>query len=106
MCWPFDGDQPAAAVHLSHNLDVAFHLVEVRTGKGLRPLFSGQVPQGTREAVGDEFRRTLDACRGDVGKRKRVNARRLGTDLAKAWEEGGSGRKAMNVFLERYVISG
>ncbi|KAJ6562501.1 hypothetical protein B0H19DRAFT_1375565 [Mycena capillaripes] len=104
ICWPFDGDQPAATAHLTQNLDAAFHLIEVRTGKGLQPLFSGQVPQGTRQAVGEEFRRTIDACRSDAGERKRKNARRLGTELSKAWEGGGSAKIAINMFLERIVV--
>ncbi|KAJ6591295.1 hypothetical protein DFH09DRAFT_1420435, partial [Mycena vulgaris] len=103
ICWPFDGDQPAAAAHLTQTLDAAFHLVEVRTGKGLRPLFSGQVPRGTREAVGAEFRRTIEECRGAVGERKRKNAGRVRVEFAKAWEEGGTARIAIHIFCKRYV---
>jgi hypothetical protein len=103
ICWPFDGDQPAAAAHVTHNLDAAFHLVEVRTGKGLQPLFSGQVPQGTREAVVEEFRQIFDACRSEVGEKKRENARRMSAEFSKAWETGGSAKTTINMFLERYV---
>ncbi|KAJ7920684.1 hypothetical protein B0H13DRAFT_2268169 [Mycena leptocephala] len=103
ICWPFDGDQPAAAAHLTHNLDVAFHLVEVRTGKGLQLLFSGEVPQGTRGAVTEEFRRIVDACRSEIGEKKRENACRLGADFSKAWKAGGSAKTAVNMFLERNV---
>ncbi|KAJ7279958.1 hypothetical protein C8J57DRAFT_1464417 [Mycena rebaudengoi] len=39
ICWPFEGDQPEAALHLAHNLNVAFHLIEIRTGKGQLTLF-------------------------------------------------------------------
>ncbi|KAJ7121048.1 hypothetical protein C8R44DRAFT_787263 [Mycena epipterygia] len=103
ICWPFDGDQPAAAAHLTHVLDVAFHLVEVRTGKGLQRLFSGQVPRGTREAVGDEFRRTFDECRSEVGEKKRGNACRLKNEFSEAWKEEGSARVAISDFFGRFV---
>ncbi|KAJ7121067.1 UDP-Glycosyltransferase/glycogen phosphorylase, partial [Mycena epipterygia] len=71
ICWPFAADQPLAAEHLTQNLDVAFHLTEVRTGLGLKPMHSGQVPRGTREAVGAEFRSIFGQCQGAVGMRKR-----------------------------------
>ncbi|KAJ7121030.1 UDP-Glycosyltransferase/glycogen phosphorylase [Mycena epipterygia] len=103
ICWPFDGDQPTAAAHLTHVVDVAFQVVEVRTGKGLQPLFNGQVPRGTREAVREEFRRTFDKCRSEVGEKKRRNARRLRNAFSEAWMEGGSARVAINEFLGRSV---
>ncbi|KAF7342108.1 Glycosyltransferase family 1 protein [Mycena venus] len=103
ICWPFDADQPAATAHLTHNLDVAFHLVEVRTGKGLQPLFSGQVPKGTREAVREELERTIDACRSEIGEKKREKAYRLKTEFSTAWEIGGSAKTGINTFLERFV---
>ncbi|KAJ7701887.1 UDP-Glycosyltransferase/glycogen phosphorylase [Mycena rosella] len=101
ICWPFEGDQPAAAANLSQTLDAAFHLLEVRTGQGLRPLFGGQVPQGTRTAVGAEFRQIADACRGAEGERKRANARKVTLGFLQAWEEGGTARAAVRAFLER-----
>ncbi|KAJ7701948.1 hypothetical protein B0H17DRAFT_924175, partial [Mycena rosella] len=101
ICWPFEGDQPAAAANLAQTLDAAFHLLEVRTGQGLRPLFGGQVPQGTRAAVGAEFRRIADACRGAEGERKRANARKVALGFSQAWKEGGTARAAVRAFLER-----
>ncbi|KAJ7097452.1 hypothetical protein C8R44DRAFT_889359 [Mycena epipterygia] len=35
ICWPFSADQPMSAAHLTQNLSVAFHLIEIRTGTGL-----------------------------------------------------------------------
>ncbi|KAJ7131524.1 UDP-Glycosyltransferase/glycogen phosphorylase [Mycena crocata] len=67
ICWPFDGDQPFAAEHLSQTLNVAFHLIEVRTGRGLKPLRNGRVPKGTREAMGIEIREVFDQARGRLG---------------------------------------
>ncbi|KAJ7481830.1 UDP-Glycosyltransferase/glycogen phosphorylase [Mycena latifolia] len=105
ICWPFDGDQPAAAVLLSQTLDVAFHVVQVRTGaSGLRPLFSGEVPRGGA-AVGAELRSVADACHGPEGERKRANARKLRAAFGEAWRggEGGTARAAVRAFLERWV---
>jgi len=104
ICWPFDADQPAAARHLSQNLNVAFELVEVRTALGLKPLYgSGYKPQGTRKAVGIEIRKVLDESRGEVGKEKRRNAMELQKELGKAWKEDGVGRGAMREFLKTCV---
>ncbi|KAJ7258928.1 UDP-Glycosyltransferase/glycogen phosphorylase [Mycena rebaudengoi] len=101
ICWPFEGDQPEAALHLTHNLNVAFNLIEVRTGKGQLPLLSGRVPQGTRAAVGSEIRGVIDDCRGSVGEEKRRNAQRMRAEYARAWEEGGSSRAAVGTLLKR-----
>ncbi|KAJ7323851.1 hypothetical protein DFH08DRAFT_941348 [Mycena albidolilacea] len=69
ICWPFEADQPIVAVHVSQNLNVAFHLMEVRTGKGLQPLHDGYDPQGTRAAMQVEFR--------EMGKKKGRNAQKM-----------------------------
>ncbi|KAJ7265620.1 hypothetical protein C8J57DRAFT_390312 [Mycena rebaudengoi] len=100
ICWPCDADQPEAALHLTHSLNVAFHLIEIRTGKGKLPLLSGKVPQGTRAAVGAEFRSLIDDFRGSVGEEKKRNAQRMKAEYARAWEEGGSARAAVGAFLK------
>ncbi|KAJ7920686.1 hypothetical protein B0H13DRAFT_1867410 [Mycena leptocephala] len=92
--------QSAAAAHLTHNLDAAFHLVEVRISKShevriskrLQPLFSGEVPRGTR---------IVDACRSEIGEKKRENACRFGAEFSKTWKAGGSAKTAVNMFLGR-----
>ncbi|KAJ7233496.1 hypothetical protein C8J57DRAFT_1577725 [Mycena rebaudengoi] len=94
-------NQPEAALHLTHNLSVAFNLIEVRTGKGLLPLISGRVPQGTRAAVGSEIRGVIDDCRGSVGEEKRRNAQRMRAEYARAWEEGGSARAVVGALLKK-----
>ncbi|KAJ7242108.1 UDP-Glycosyltransferase/glycogen phosphorylase [Mycena rebaudengoi] len=91
VCWPFEGDQPEAALHLTHNLN----------GKGKLPLLSGKVPQGTRAAVGAEFRSVIDDFRGSVGEEKKRNAQRMKVEYARAWEEGGSARAAVDALLNR-----
>ncbi|KAJ7291005.1 hypothetical protein C8J57DRAFT_1586329 [Mycena rebaudengoi] len=102
VCRPFEGDQPEAALYLTHNLNVAFHLIEIRTGKGKLPLLSGKVPQGTRAAVGAEFRSVIDDFRGSVGEEKKRNAQRMKVEYARAWE-GGSARAAVDALLKRVL---
>jgi hypothetical protein len=104
ICWPITADQPAAAAHLSENLDVAFELYQVRTGDGLKPLArNGLAAEGTREAVGVEIRQTIDLCRGEKGQVKRSNAEQLKVKFAKAWEEDGTARQEIRNFLHKYT---
>ncbi|KAJ7628723.1 hypothetical protein FB45DRAFT_1059434 [Roridomyces roridus] len=103
ICWPFEGDQPTAAATLTHSLDCAFHLVQVRTGsKGLLPLLDGRTPVGTRDAVGTELRSVFEECRGETGRRKRANAGRLQCEFAATWEESGDAKRELESFLEKY----
>ncbi|KAJ6562256.1 hypothetical protein B0H19DRAFT_1143960 [Mycena capillaripes] len=104
ICWPFGADQPIAAAHISQNLNVAFHLMEVRTAKGLQPLHSGYVPRGTCDAMQAEFREVIDHCRGEVGKEKRRNAQRMQVEMANAWAAGGSGILAINKFFAEHLL--
>ena len=66
-------------------------------------LRNGRVPKGTREAVGEEFRQILDACRGEQGEELRENAKEVQQKFEKAWEEGGDAKRELNAFLERFV---
>lgn len=97
------GDQPIAAMHLLHNLNVAFHLLQIRTGTGLQPLYGGEVPVGTRVAMRAEFKQTLDDCRGEVGKEKRRNAERMRVELESAWAAGGSSAQAIEEFMATHL---
>ncbi|KAJ7108400.1 UDP-Glycosyltransferase/glycogen phosphorylase [Mycena crocata] len=104
ICWPFNADQPQAAEHLSQTLRVAFHLIEVRTGlNGLQRMYSGRIPQGTREAVGIEMRSVIDQSRGGVGAGMREKAGRIQSEFAKTWANGGSSQKAMCDFFAKYL---
>ncbi|KAJ7673961.1 hypothetical protein DFH06DRAFT_1319078 [Mycena polygramma] len=103
ICWPFEGDQAIAAVYLSQKLNVAFHLIEVRTGKGLQPLHSGQVPRATPEARRAEFREVLDQCRGEIGEEKRRNVKQMQKDLAGNWAPGGSSTLSVAKFLAEHT---
>ncbi|KAJ7678554.1 UDP-Glycosyltransferase/glycogen phosphorylase [Mycena rosella] len=100
ICWPFDADQPAAAKHLTQNLNVAFELVEVRTGLGLQPSYDNdRAPRGTCEAVGIEVRSIIDHSRGDAGREKRKNVAQLKLKLGNAWDDEGPARRAMQACL-------
>ncbi|KAF8797535.1 UDP-Glycosyltransferase/glycogen phosphorylase [Phlegmacium glaucopus] len=104
ICWPCDADQPAAAAHLTENLNVAFELFQVRSGEGLKVIHrNGIVPKGTREAVGIEIRQTLDLCRGEKGQELRRNAEGFKVKFAKAWEEDGIARKELRSLLRKYT---
>lgn len=101
ICWPFDLDQPAAAKNLTENLNVAFELIEVRTGLGLKPILStGKTPKGTQDAVGTEMREVIDQCHGEIGQEKRKNVLRIKSELAKAWEHEGIARAAIREFIQ------
>ncbi|KAF8903485.1 UDP-Glycosyltransferase/glycogen phosphorylase [Gymnopilus junonius] len=105
IAWPFEADQPGAAAHLTENLDVAFELIEVRTGdKGLKPLRrNGRAPKGTREAVGAEIRGVTDACRGRKGEKMKYNAEDMKEKFADAWKGDGISRKELHEFIEKHV---
>ena len=104
ICWPIFADQPAAAAHLTENLNVAFELYQVRTGKGLKPLArNGIAVKGTREAVGIEIRQTIDLCRSEKGKEKKNNAEKLKAKFVQTWEEDGMARQEIRKFLHKYT---
>ena len=92
IAWPVNVDQPANAAHLTLNLDVAFELIEVRSGvHGLKPMYRGTQAKGTPEAVIAEARNVLLMTQGEEGARKRKNAEAISDKLRMAWEEGGEG---------------
>ncbi|PPQ89308.1 hypothetical protein CVT25_000375 [Psilocybe cyanescens] len=107
ICWPFEADQPAAAAHMTENLNVAFELVEVRTGEnGLKPLLrNGRKAKGTREAVGVEIREVIDACRSAKGDELRKNAQALKIKFAEAWAADGVSKKEFRAFVEKYGLN-
>lgn len=114
ICWPFSGDQPYNAAHLSENLKVALELVEVRTGEcgvgvngKTKPLHrSGRAAQGTRAAVRAEFLGVIDAVRGEKGAEIRANTQRLKSMFNEAWEQGGDAREQVRAFLKEFVLKG
>ena len=102
--FPHLGDQPVAAAHVSENLHAGVELFQVRSGKGLKPIYrNGLTPAGSREAVGIEVRQTIDLCRSEKGQEIRSNAEKLKVKFAEAWEEDGVARQEIRSFLDKYA---
>jgi hypothetical protein len=100
IAWPVDVDQPANAAHLTLNLDVAFELIEARSGEnGLKPLYRGTQAKGTPEALVAEVKDVLQRARGEEGARKRRNAEVIKNKLRMTWEEGGEGLEDLRRLL-------
>ena len=101
ICWPFGADQPANAVNLTDNHDVAFELLEIRSGNGLKPIYrTGKTPVGSLEAVRAEAHEVLDKAFGEDGARKRENVLRLKEKMALALEKDGSAYLQMQALLD------
>lgn len=80
-------------------LDVAFEMMEVRTGVGLKPLYRGVCPTGTDEAVAAEARDILKRARGPEGERKRRNVEAIRDKYKEEWGRGGDGLNELRRFL-------
>ncbi|KAF5311788.1 hypothetical protein D9619_003782 [Psilocybe cf. subviscida] len=106
IAWPFMGDQPHNAAHLSENLKAAIELVEVRTGEhGLKPLRrNGRAAKGTRAAVHEEFLGVIEDIRGAKGAELRATVESLSGEYAKAWDEEGDAKLELQAFLKRFVL--
>ncbi|KAF5312054.1 hypothetical protein D9619_003768 [Psilocybe cf. subviscida] len=117
ICWPFSGDQPFNAAHLSENLNVGIELIEVRTGEcgastsvdgitSSKPLHrNGRAAQGTRAAVRAEFLGVVDTVvRGERGVEMRKNVERVRREFEEAWKEGGDAREEVRAFLREFVV--
>ncbi|GJJ14086.1 hypothetical protein Clacol_008343 [Clathrus columnatus] len=89
IIWPLQADQPYNAMNLTLNLKVAYQLLEVRVGHGLKPLYRGYQPKGTKEAIEEEFRRVLGDAFGQDGEIKRKVALDMSKKLRETWQEGG-----------------
>ncbi|KAG9002475.1 hypothetical protein FRB94_003835 [Tulasnella sp. JGI-2019a] len=87
--WPGSFDQPMHAAYLSQNLDCAFELMQVRTGKGAAAPYRGGKVEGTSEAVAAEFKQVLADLKGEVGDHKRRNLQKLHQQFVDAMREGG-----------------
>ncbi|GJJ10984.1 hypothetical protein Clacol_005213 [Clathrus columnatus] len=89
IIWPLQADQPYNAMNLALNLKVAYQLLEVRINHGLKPLYRGYKPKGTKEAIDTEFRQVLKDAFGPDGDAKRTAALEISKKLKETWEEGG-----------------
>lgn len=100
ICWPIFSDQPTNAAHLSVNLDIAYELLEVRTGDGLRPLYrTGKSPKGTIQSVREEAMTVLNLALGEDGRKKRENVKALREKVLSSWAEDGSSREDMKKLM-------
>ncbi|TCD68538.1 hypothetical protein EIP91_010463 [Steccherinum ochraceum] len=101
IAWPLHADQPANAVNLTDVHDVAYELLEVRTGSGLKPIFrTGKAPAGTLDALRSEIREVLDRAFGEDGARKKAGAKALQAKVLSAWDEGGPAAVDMTKLLD------
>lgn len=105
--WPFAVDQPLNVAYMARTLDVAFELTTVRTGSC--PLANDDKTkdvQSTSNILVEyeaQLGYVLDAARGEVGRRKRENAQRIGGKLALAWsKDAGRARQELSRFLDYY----
>ncbi|OCH87260.1 UDP-Glycosyltransferase/glycogen phosphorylase [Obba rivulosa] len=104
ICWPFTADQPTNVVHLSDNLNIAYKLLEVRSGLGFKPIFrSGNAPIGTVEAVCVETSEVLDKTFGEDGATKRENARKMKEVFACCWDVAGSSEKDLHRLVSSFT---
>jgi hypothetical protein len=104
--WPFGADQPVNIAHLVHTLDVAFELIEVRTGDhGLKSIYAtGKTPQGTLEAFREELNGVLDSLSSEIGRRKRANAQKQQKILAQAWAPGGPAYVSFQNLIQKFDL--
>ncbi|KAI0745133.1 UDP-Glycosyltransferase/glycogen phosphorylase [Earliella scabrosa] len=99
--WPFTADQPLNAIHMTDNLQVAYELLEVRSGDGLKPIYrTGYTPKGTVEAVKAEAREIFAKAFGEDGAEKRARLQELRKKVTSEWEDGGSSRRDICMFLD------
>ncbi|KAI0349914.1 UDP-Glycosyltransferase/glycogen phosphorylase [Trametes cingulata] len=101
ILWPIVMDQATNAVYLTHKLNVAYELLEVRHGTGLGTVYrTGKKPSGTVDAVKAELHGVLDQVFGPDGEDKRTRLRKLSCTLQEAWEAEGPSRQACEGFLD------
>lgn len=103
--WPFAVDQPVNIARLTRVLDVAFELLEVRSGEwGIQPVhYRNQKPSGSIEALERELAVVFDAMLGEEGKRKQANAEKVRDEMARSWLEGGAARNEFEQFLDFWI---
>lgn len=102
ILWPFGGDQPLNAVHISEQLKVGYELIEVRTGPaGLHTIRrNGRTPVGTIEAIKSEVSDVLAKAYGPDGAEKRERLATLTHAVTHEWEEGGGALRDVTAFLD------
>ncbi|KAF2128280.1 glycosyltransferase family 1 protein [Dothidotthia symphoricarpi CBS 119687] len=103
--WPFAVDQPLNVAYMARTLDVGFELTTPRTGSCPLARGSSSEPSPTLDQYKSELECVLDATQKKIGKRKRENAQRIGSNLALAWSRnGGRAREELQRFLDKLQI--
>ncbi|KAI0370536.1 UDP-Glycosyltransferase/glycogen phosphorylase [Pilatotrama ljubarskyi] len=101
ICWPFIGDGPLNAIHLTDTLKCAYELLEVRTGHGLERIYrTGARAVGTPAAIRAEALRVLESAFGEDGERKRANVLKMRARFEQAWRGDGESARAAEAFVE------
>jgi hypothetical protein len=102
ICWDFAADQPVIATYLSRSLNVAYHLLEVRTGaNATRPASrTGKVPEGSISAVKREVSSVVEMMRGEDGATKRQNVEKIRDALAQTTQDGGYAYQSLVKLLD------
>ncbi|KAI0327395.1 UDP-Glycosyltransferase/glycogen phosphorylase [Cubamyces sp. BRFM 1775] len=101
IVWPIIADQPGNAVHISENLNIAYELLEVRTGNGLGQIYrTGQTPVGTTKAVREELQDVLARAFGEDGTAKRARIQELRKTMSDAWSDQGASRRDVEALLD------
>ncbi|KAI0823359.1 UDP-Glycosyltransferase/glycogen phosphorylase [Trametes gibbosa] len=101
ILWPFVGDQPLNAVYMTDILQIAYELIEARSGEhGLHQIYrNGRKPVGSTEALKDELRDVLGKAFGEDGAKKRERLLVLRDRVIRDWDEGGPSLRDATAFL-------
>lgn len=107
ICWPYFADQPVSSAHVTHNLKVAYELLEVRSGPhALKPLYrTGKAPVGTIDAVKKEARDVLTMAFDQDGRTKRDNVLALKKAITSSWEKDGTSQRNLEIFIDSIAKS-
>lgn len=82
------------------NHEVAYELLEVRTGNGLKPIYrTGKAPANTLDALRAEAHEIFDKAFGEDGAKKRENIKKLQQKVNTAWDEDGPAHREMKNLL-------
>lgn len=72
---------------------------------GLKPRHrDGRAPVGSLDAFRKEVAQLLDDMKGQVGARKRANAKQMQAELAKAWAAGGTARRDCDALVAKFNL--
>ena len=86
---------------MTDNLQIAYELLEVRSGDGLKPIYrTGYTPKGTVEAVKAEARESFAKAFGEDGAQKRARLQELRNKVTSEWEDGGSSKRDVGALLD------